>query len=73
MESVSFVMTGEDKSYSDNLSIALEKIEQEWIILWFDDVFISDYVDNERLIRLLTHVKQNRSGYLKPAADMPMA
>lgn len=72
-KSVTVVKIGDDKSYSDNLRIALEQIDYEWIILWLDDVFISDNVQTERLIHILTHVKQSGAVYLKLAADMPMA
>ena len=72
-KSVNVVKVGDDKSYSDNLRIALEQIDYEWIILWLDDVFISDIVETERLMHILTHVKQSGAGYLKLAADMPMA
>jgi len=67
------VKVGEDKSYSDNLRLALEKINYEWIILWLDDVFIADTVDTGRLLHILEHVKRRGAGYLKLAADMPMA
>jgi hypothetical protein len=67
------IKIGDDISYSDNLRIALERINYKWIILWLDDVFISDIVETTRLTRILTHVKQSGAGYLKLAADMPMA
>lgn len=67
------VKIGDDKSYSDNLRTALEQINYEWIILWLDDVFIADMVETERLLHILEHVKRRGAGYLKLAADMPMA
>ncbi len=72
-ENVKILKIGEDKSYSDNLRTALENIDYEWIILWLDDVFIADFVDTKRLMHILMHVKKNGAGYLKLAADMPMA
>jgi hypothetical protein len=72
-QSVVTVKVGEDKSYSDNLQKALEEIEYEWIILWLDDVFIADTVETSRLLHILEYVKGCGAGYLKLAADMPMA
>lgn len=70
---VRVIKVGEDKSYSDNLRNALGQIDHEWVILWLDDVFVSGRVGTERLLRMLGHTKRTGAGYLKLAADMPMA
>lgn len=70
---LSVLKIGDDKSYSDNLRLALNQIEHKWVILWLDDVFISEKVDNSRLLGILAYAKNADAGYLKLAADMPMA
>lgn len=70
---IKVLKTGIDNSYSDNLLIALNQVEHDWIILWLDDYFLSENVENERLLEMLNHVQLNGGGYLKLATDMPMA
>ena len=70
---VASIKIGDDQSYADNLRLALDQIDYEWIILWLDDVFIADIVQTGRLISIFSHVKSKKAGYLKLAADMPMA
>jgi hypothetical protein len=70
---LSVIKIGEDKSYSDNLLLALNQIPHEWIILWFDDVFISKRVENDRLNQIIMAVINQRGGYLKLSPQMPLA
>ena len=72
-EGVRNVKVGDDRSYSDNLRSALEHIIHEWVILWLDDVFVSDTVDSRGLLDIIQHAKLARAGFVKLAADMPMA
>jgi len=67
------IKIGDDQSYSDNLILALKQIDYKWIIVWLDDVFIAETVETARLVRILQYVKSKNAGYLKLAADMPMA
>ena len=72
-EGLDVLKIGEDMSYSDNLRLALSKIDHEWVILWLDDVFVSRQVNTNRLLHILDYAKHIGAGYLKLAADMPMA
>ena len=40
---------GQETSWSDNLIKSLMKIDQEYILLTFDDLFLVDKVDNQRI------------------------
>jgi hypothetical protein len=73
IDGVTVVAIGDDRSYSDNLRLALDRIGHEWIVMWLDDVFLSGRVDTARLSRMFEHARRVGSGYLKLAADMPMA
>ena len=67
------INTGEDKSYSDNLSKALEFIEEKWIFLWLEDLFITEKVENNRINNLIEDFKRKKGGYLNLASDMPLS
>ena len=56
------INTGEDKSYSDNLSKALEFIEEKWIFLWLEDLFITEKVENNRINNLIEDFKRKKEG-----------
>jgi len=73
IDGVTVIAIGDDRSYADNLRLALDRIGHEWVVMWLDDVFLSGRVDTERLIRMFKHAKRMGAGYLKLAADMPMA
>ena len=66
------INTGEDKSYSDNLSKALEFIEEKWIFLWLEDLFITEKVENNRINNLIEDLRK-KGGYLNLASDMPLS
>ncbi len=67
------INVGEDVSYSDNLNKALEKLPQNYIFLWLEDLFISEKVNNERVMDFLSEFQKNEGGYLNLAADMPIS
>lgn len=67
------INTGEDKSYSDNLSKALEFIQEKWIFLWLEDLFITEKVENNRINNLIEDFKRKKGGYLNLASDMPLS
>jgi len=70
---VNLLKIGEDISYADNLSKALEKISEEWIFLWLEDLFISKKVDNMRLKKIINDFIKMKGGYLNFAPDMPLS
>lgn len=70
---VTVIKVGNDKSYSDNLQIAISQLEESWAILWLEDVFISKRVDTRRLQAIIEEAQSLGVGYLKLSADLPLS
>jgi hypothetical protein len=70
---VRVVNVGDDRSYSDNLRSALAHIEEPWVILWLEDVFISKPVDTKRLSAIIAKAQSVPVGYLKLSPDLPLS
>ena len=70
---VQSLKVGEDRDYSSNLLHMLGRIEQEWVILWLEDRFLSAPVDTARILGLIRTAQRNRAGYLKLIANYPLA
>ena len=56
---------GKEMSWSDNLIKSLMKIEQEYVLLTFDDLFLVDKVDNQRVKRLMNIAIDREYNYLQ--------
>ena len=72
-QGVTTIKIGDDISYSDNLSKAIDKINEEWILLWLEDLFLSSDVDQKMLDKIILEFQLFNSGYLKLAPDMPLS
>ena len=72
-DDVRVINIGEDRSYSDNLRAAISKIEQPWVILWLEDVFISKIVDTRRFVSIIEDAQSVPVGYLKISPDLPLS
>ncbi len=70
---VTVVNIGEDRSYSDNLRSALSQISEPWVILWLEDVFISERVDTQRFEAIIAEAQSIPVGYLKISPDLPLS
>lgn len=70
---VTNIRIGEDVSYSDNLRSALGSIDEDWIILWLDDLFISEVVSTKRVISLYEEGKKAGASFIKLSADLPVS
>lgn len=70
---VNQINIGEDISYSDNLLKCIDNIDEEWILLWLEDLFLSRPVNTAKLDRIISVFTKNESGYLKIAPDMPLS
>lgn len=71
-EKVSNISFGEDKDYSTNLINILEKITEEWVIVWYEDAFITKHVDNLLVNKLVNQAIANSTDYLKLTVDYPL-
>ena len=70
---VNQINIGEDISYSDNLLKCIDHIDEDWILLWLEDLFLSSPVNTTKLDRIISVFTKNESGYLKIAPDMPLS
>jgi hypothetical protein len=70
---VTVVKVGDDRSYSDNLRLAISQISEPWVILWLEDVFISERVDTPRLQAMIAEAQSIPVGYLKLSPDLPLS
>jgi len=56
---------GNELSWSDNLIKSLNKINQEYVLLTFDDLFLTAKVDNQFIEQLMTRAIQSKFNYLQ--------
>lgn len=70
---VTVVKVGDDRSYSDNLQAGIAQISEPWLILWLEDVFISQRVDTRRLQAMVVEAQSIPVGYLKLSPDLPLS
>jgi len=68
------IMIGEDLGYTDNLLKAVSKIDSEWVLVWLEDCMFSDYIDNQKVSKVLQQaIATPNLGYLKLSNDLPLA
>lgn len=63
---------GTDQDYSSNLLNILKNIEQEWVIIWYEDAFITKKVDTARIKAIINLGISQDVGYLKLTTDYPL-
>jgi hypothetical protein len=70
---VTVVNVGEDRSYADNLRAAIDQIDEPWVILWLEDVFVSEPVDTQRFAAMIREAQSVPVGYLKLTSQLPLS
>lgn len=65
IEGVAVVGVGDDVSWSDNLSNALAKIAEDYILLNMDDLILHNRVDHGRLCTVVSEFISRRGNYLR--------
>lgn len=70
---VTVVNIGDDRSYADNLRTALRQIGEPWVILFLEDVFVSEHVDTRRFAAIIAEAQAVPVGYLKISPDLPLS
>lgn len=70
---VTVVKVGDDRSYSDNVRVAVEQISEPWVILWLEDIFLSRLVDTRRFESIIAQAQSLPVGYLKISTDLPLS
>jgi hypothetical protein len=56
---------GEDKDWSSNLKKALQIINTEYVLLWLDDVFLSEKVDYSQLNDIMNFIECYNPNFLR--------
>lgn len=59
------LLVGEDRSWSDNLRVALEAVHQEYVFLALDDLVMMPGTDGPSLSALIAHAVRERWNYLR--------
>jgi hypothetical protein len=63
--SVEVVNVGEDRSWSDNLILALQKIEQEYIFLFLEDLMLCGTVHTQKVDEIFRWAVENNVNYVR--------
>jgi len=71
-EKVNNISFGDDKDYSNNLLTILNEIEEEWVILWFEDAFFTKHIDNSLIVNLINESVSKNINHLKLTVDYPL-
>lgn len=69
---VNNISYGEDKPFSTNLINILKSIDEEYIILWFEDAFITKNVDDVFVRNLVKKAISLNIDHLKLTVDSPL-
>lgn len=69
---VSNISIGDDKEYSSNLINIINHVEEEWIIIWYEDGFLKKKVDNQLVEYLIDKAISKNIDYLKLTVDYPL-
>lgn len=64
-EGVEIVQIGDDVSWSDNLSNALDEITEDYVLLNIEDLIICDRVDHDRLSAVVSEFISGHGNYLR--------
>lgn len=59
------VAVGPDSSWSDTLLAALKRVQEEYVLLWIDDHFVSKSVDSDRVIAAVGSFQAAGGNYLR--------
>ena len=70
---VESILVGPDKEYSTNLIAMLERINTPWVILWIEDLFISEKINSSYVSELVDMAIEKEVGYLKLDIGTPWA
>jgi len=65
IDGVQVINVGEDLSWSDNLLNALKIIKEKNVLLYIDDLILTDFVDNPKIEKLLEFFNNVDGNYLR--------
>lgn len=72
-EGVIQINTGEDLSYSENLVKMMDAIDMEHIIMWVDDLMLTEPVDTKHISEIVEYSIENRIDFVKLIPNFPYA
>ncbi len=70
-ERVQPLLIGEDRDYSSNLINMLNRVKEDWVIMWIEDLILCKPVDDLYVNRILSQAIDHNVSYLKLAATYP--
>lgn len=70
-ERVTTLTVGEERSWSDNVALALSQIENEYVMVMLEDFLLTERVDIDVLTQYFTFMQENSAGYLRLMANPP--
>lgn len=74
-EGVTPILIGEDLSWSDNLINALTLIDEEYVLMLIDDLFLVDQIRSEQLHEVFNWIAKEKPNYVRlnplPKPDLP--
>ena len=56
---------GEDRAWSDNLLNGLNRIKEEFVLMWIDDLFLLEKVDTQSLLRVCNEFIKVDGNYIR--------
>jgi hypothetical protein len=62
---VTSILVGKDESWSDSLSRALQRLEQEYVLLFIDDLLLIEKVDTSAVMEVLRDFVARDGNYLR--------
>lgn len=62
---VTNIRVGPDVSWSDNLLLALDKIDEKFILIYMEDLFLTRMVDTQHLYKVFNWVLNNDPNYVR--------
>jgi len=71
MPRVKSLLIGDDISWSDNLRKSLLQLEEEYVFLFIEDLFLYDFVDTDEVLGVIGNAIDNEANYIRLNA-LPM-
>ena len=62
--SVTTIPIGDDIDWSSNLKLALKKINTKYVLLWMDDVYLNEKIQNHIWEKLLSFIQSNNPDFI---------
>jgi hypothetical protein len=62
---IATVLSGEDRDWSSSIKSCLQQVREEYVLVLFDDVFLSRRIEPERLALLLGWLAREKPSYLR--------